>query len=1028
MDTWTIVKSYLQENGLVKSQIDSFNIFVSERISAIIEEVGSIKLDDWELKFKNFGLTKPVHTEINGLITLLHPKEARLRNITYSSNIYVDISIKKGEKVEEFKNCFLGKLPIMVGSNYCNLKTDNNGECKLDPGSYFIVSGSEKIVIAQEKMNNNQVYVFNKKQGNKQVWEAEIRSLPEMESRSTSTLKLILTPSNNDFKQYLRLELPFLKSEIPGLLIFKYFNKDPKDYILCKDPRVDDLLHFSQKELNKALEPFENDIIKYLSKKCTYRDDTEFIEQQMIKNFLPHMGDDPEDKCMLYGYIINQVILCHLNYKNEDDRDHYKNKRIDLVGFLMASLFRQLYKKMHKDLQNSIAKIQENNKVLNLSSLLKTKIITNGLKFALATGTWGVGGTNQHIRSGVSQVLNRHSYMSTLSHMRRINSPIGKEGKMTTPRHLHGSHAFRICPSETPEGQACGLVKNMALTNMVTIGTPSKPIKELIYQIGVDKVYTKECYVVFVNGYMMGYKKDSLELVKLLKNFRKNADIAQDTGIAYDNVRREIRIHTDPGRCTRPLLVVKENELLINEEILEKLKNNKMNYNDLVRYGYIEYIDADEEETCLIAFDENDLNERKSVDMEFTHCEMHPAMMLGITASNIPFAEHNQAPRVVYQSAMSKQAMGIYATNFNDRIDSYGHLLFYPQKPLVRTNTAATLGYDNLPSGINCIVAIACYTGFNQEDSVIVNKSAIDRGLFRSMFIRTYKDEINQVAGSCKETMENPAKSMDKGLKFGSYKYLDEDGLANPGIKVKSNDIIIGKTVGQDENKKDISTTIRSGEQGTIDKVMLTVNEQGMNLVKTKIRTICIPEIGDKLASAYAQKGTIGMVLGHEDMPFTEEGIVPDIIINPHCIPSRMTVGQLIECIYGKYCAVTGEFGDGTAFTNPDPDLIADMLEKIGYERNGTEVMYNGMTGEKLDAKIFIGPTYYQRLKHLVKFKIHSRATGPLQILTRQPVEGRSKDGGLRFGRYSSCRKVIVQTMASLRCGRQHIQIAGITC
>ena len=342
--------------------------------------------------------------------------------------------------------------------------------------------------------------------------------------------------------------------------------------------------------------------------------------------------------------------------------------------------------------------------------------------------------------------------------------------------------------------------------------------------------------------------------------------------------------------------------------------------------------------------------------------------------------------------------MGIYASNHNERFDSISHVLLYPQKPLVRTNIASTLNYDKLPSGVNAIVAIACYTGYNQEDSVIMSKSAIDRGLFRSVFYRTYKEECHASSGSHKDNIEQPLENT-KTLKYANYSKLDIDGIVSPGVKVGGSDILIGKTSGAcNTEKKDQSVSMRTSETGTVDSVMVSTNEQGMKLVKTKVRSIRIPEIGDKFASVHAQKGTIGMVVPHEDMPFTQDGIVPDIIVNPHAIPSRMTIGQLIECIYGKKCALSGEFGDGTAFTNPDPGSIAKELKKLGFNKHGEEMMCNGQTGELLETQIFIGPTYYQRLKHMVADKVHSRSNGPIQILTRQPVEGRSREGGLRFG------------------------------
>jgi DNA-directed RNA polymerase II subunit RPB2 len=392
----------------------------------------------------------------------------------------------------------------------------------------------------------------------------------------------------------------------------------------------------------------------------------------------------------------------------------------------------------------------------------------------------------------------------------------------------------------------------------------------------------------------------------------------------------------------------------------------------------------------------------------YTHCEIHPSMILGICGSIIPFPDHNQSPRNTYQSAMGKQAMGTYITNFQIRMDTLAYVLFYPQKPLVTTRAMEHLHFRELPAGVNVVVGIMCYTGYNQEDSVIMNQSSIDRGLFRSIFYRSFKDEEKKQGSLTKEELERPSRDTTLGMRHGTYDKLDDDGLICPGTRVSGEDIIIGKTsplpdddpsaVSRRFTKQDCSTGMKNSETGIIDQVLLTTNDQGLRFVKIRVRSCRTPQVGDKFSSRHGQKGTIGMTYTQEDMPFTCEGIVPDIIVNPHAIPSRMTIGQLVECLMGKVAAIMGKEGDATPFTPVTVENISDMLHQCGYQKRGNEVMYNGHTGRKLDAKIFLGPTYYQRLKHMVDDKIHSRGRGPVQILTRQPMEGRSRDGGLRFG------------------------------
>jgi len=1349
--TWKLVDCFYETNKLSQHQIDSYNIFIENNIQSIINNVGNIDLIkdnviDGCIEFGNISINLPIHSEADGQVSKITPHEARLRNLTYSSSLFIDIKYKSKNNVELFNNCFIGKIPIMIKSNI-DLQTSSEKECTLDQGGYFIVSGSEKVLISQEKMNNNQIYIF---ENNKQI-ESEIRSLSENDMKSTSTIKMHISKTN-DYDNKLKIQLPFLKSDIPALYVFHAMGKNYSDYIDMYDNDIKEFLLFSEIDLEEAIT-----IPLYCEKKLNIKSiisnekKSYILNENFSKNFFPHCSTVNE-KLFLYGLMITKTVNCFLKKKSFDDRDHYKNKRIDTAGDLLSFLFKQLYKKLHKDMSTAAQKNYEQNRILNIAQLIKSKIITNGMKYSLATGNWGMS-SNQGIKVGISQVLNRHSYMSTLSHLRRINSPIGKDGKVTLPRQLHGSHAYRICPCETPEGQQCGLVKNMALTCIISQYTYSDTIKNIIFEIDniifLDEKYSFNLTKIMVNGNWIVSTSEPETVINILKNRRKFLDISSHVGLCFDKLNNEIRVHTDSGRCLRPLVIVENGKSNLTSDVLQKIKKYDWKWNDLIVNGVIEYIDSDEEESLLIAFDDNDIINRK---IHFTHCEIDKALMLGICASLIPFSDHNQAPRNVYQSAMGKQAMGLYATNYQERIDSFSHVLHYPQKPLVKTDTMDTFQFENMPSGVNAIVAIACYGGQNQEDSVIMNQSSIDRGLFRSSFYRTYKDEQKQQGVSNKEAFEKPDKNVCLGMSLGDYSKIDNDGLSSPGSFVNENDIIIGKTttIQNDEkgyNKKDTSTSLRHNEQGVIDKVMITSNEHGVCMTKTRVRSIRIPEMGDKFcgddkfdvltnngwkaiadvtkndtvatlnpdthiieyqnveetykfehkgdmyriksqqidlyttlnhkmyvkqrrktnfelieakyiyqkrvsykknginnnrdyqftlddktsfdmniflqffgfwiadgwankytfkrknrksfttnhviticktkphtrewiiniikqlglhpcfhnndkinishkvlakylttlsvgatnkflpswvwnlsetqsqtllkglilgdgnisnskswiyftssiqlrddiqklcfqagwsasykkcqdanvlftirnkqvktnaiswrlninktkneptvnhghvheqniqeeyienfdgyvycilvpnhifyvrrngipvwtgnSSRHGQKGTIGITLRQEDMPFTAEGIVPDIIINPHAIPSRMTVAQLIECVTGKCAALNGNIRKATTFSGNNPEVICEELKNCGYDKRGREVMYSGLTGKQLDAEIFIGPTYYQRLKHMVHDKVHSRARGPVQLLTRQPVEGRSKEGGLRFG------------------------------
>lgn len=1040
------------------------------------------------IEFRQLRIGRVTFTESNGEMEFLYPNQARLRSLTYAAPLYCEVSksiiainneTNEMRILEEDNNnsepVYLGKIPIMLRSKYCMLERALNsdesdvslnrmGECHVDQGGYFIINGSEKVMLAQERMSGNNVYVFKRGAKEKHSHYAEVRSVAEKSSRMPTAVEVLYNTRGGRVSRggviqpVIECRLPNVKVEIPIVIVFRALgctnDKEVMSHV-CYDFGDEELMTLVVPSIQDAdVIHTEEVALDYIGKRAVQSANSKearinFAREILQLDFLPHISKEPGHfikKAYYLGYMVNKLLQVVLERQEPDDRDHFGNKRLDLAGPLLAGLFRQQLLKMVRDVRTNAKNLMADDKPIEFASIIKSSIITNGLKYALATGNW-LSGSGTPSKTGVSQVLNRLTFASALSHLRRLNSPIGREGKLAKPRQLHNTHWGMVCPAETPEGQACGLVKNLALMSYVSVGTTTDPVTMFLgdwsvhYLEEISPGQVAQATKVFVNGAWVGIHYQASGLCQTLRSLRRKGDIHFEVSIVMDRRKNELRIYTDAGRICRPLFPVTrpgedENQDLVKPQLRIRKNHVKpigkdyveydgvessikpFGFSALVKNGLVEYLDTDEEETIIIAMRMSDID-REQQQAVYTHCEIHPAMILGVCASIIPFPDHNQSPRNTYQSAMGKQAMGVYVTNYSLRMDTQAHVLFYPQKPLVTTRAMQHLKFRSLPSGINACVAIACYSGYNQEDSVIMSQAAIDRGLFRSYYFRSFRDQENRPLAGVREKFEIPQRKECVGMKPGTYEYLDDDGLVCEGVKVTGSCILIGKTQPlemppKDENegevmpskaslagaktKKDLSIGAKTTENGVVDKVMLAMNEDGSRFVKVRIRSVRIPQIGDKFSSRHGQKGTVGITYRQEDMPFTAEGIIPDIIVNPHAIPSRMTIGQLIECLLGKVSAIKGTEGDATPFTSVTVEDIAKRLLEAGYQPHGWELMHNGHTGRPLEAQVFMGPTYYQRLKHMVDDKIHSRANGPVTLLTHQPLEGRARGGGLRFG------------------------------
>ena len=1041
-EKWKLVPAFLQVRGLVKQHIDSFNYFTDIEIKNIIRSTRNFEIKSeinphFYLHYHDIHIGFPSIEEDLGK-TFVTPHECRLRSLTYCAPIFVDISYTMdGETEKIIKDICIGKIPIMLGSNHCHLKGKNYKElsamkeCPYDPRGYFIINGVEKIILIHEQMSVNRIIVEYDNKGKN--LSANVTSFSQDTKSRTSVIY-----KNNIF--YVKLKN--IKNNINLMIIFKALN-------ILSDQEVIMLIgHKNKAFLNETIYDCYNsnvitreDALNYLASisQIYYRDNDfqaiiEKINDVLIAN-VPVIRGNYYPKALFLALMTKKLIDAIKDRSKVDDKDYYGNKRLELAGNLIALLFEDLFKKFNSDLKKQIDQsfIKEGNKTLDISLLKTSNIITHGLIETIATGNWVIKRFNM-TRGGVTELLSRMSYISALGLMVRINSQFEKTRKIGGPRALQPSQWGMICPSDTPESISCGLVKSLALLAHVTTAQNEKSIINLCINLGAEEItinpevdedeiddelnlvkngsgFSKKLenklnqnFIIFVNGKPIGLTSIPNEFCNKFRKCRRKGLIHEFVSIFYNKENNSINIACDSGRLTRPYIRVEKGKSLITSNDLKMIQNKSITFSSLVKCGKIEYLDVNEENNALIALDE------KWIKPETTHMEIAQYSIFGVVAGLIPYPHHNQSPRITYQCGMGKQAIGNIGYNQLIRTDTVLYLMIYSQKPLVKTLSIELINYEKLPAGQNASVAVMSYSGYDIEDAIILNKASLERGFGRIMALRRFDTTMETYPNGKKDVKLSAEKDPSyKNSKIPkNLQAIDKDGLPFVGAKLTNGDIYVNKFIppniseilpsANEMEYKKTPLIYRISTPSYVDRVILTSNLKSPELIKIILRQTRTPELGDKFSSRHGQKGVCGMIVPQEDMPFNEQGWCPDLIMNPHGYPSRMTVGKLIELIGSKSAALDGKLKYGTAFAGDSPEDLGNILIANGFSYSGKDILYSGLTGEPLNCFVFNGPIFYQRLKHMVLDKIHSRSRGPKTLLTRQPMEGRSKEGGLRLG------------------------------
>ncbi|XP_047325523.1 DNA-directed RNA polymerases IV and V subunit 2-like [Impatiens glandulifera] len=1050
-------RSFFNQYGLISHQINSYNDFIDNGVQNVFDSIGEIivepsyepsqKGEDRKfvlIKFGKVRLDRPCFGTGHKFVNVggrefldLFPRHARLQNMTYASRMRVDVHIEvytsrvvKSDKCktgkeqcldkhiqfQDDKEITIGRLPVMVRSKLCWMNGAEKGDCDFDYGGYFIVKGAEKAFIAQEQVCLKRLWVSSNPN-----WAVAYRETSKMRR---VYIKLIEPPEIEPLVVKgggdMLLTVYFFVTEFPIWILFFALgvssDKEVISLIDCdiEDTRIANILLESIYDADSKCDGFRKgrnalNYIDKLIKNCKFPP-KETLEEFFNNNLFPSVCG-MKQKAQFLGYMVKCLFQGYIGMRKVDNRDEFRNKRLELAGELLERELgihikhaqRLMVKAMQRDLYPE-------RKLQPLEHYLDSSVISNGLARAFSTGAWVHPFKKMERVSGVVANLRRTNPLQTMADMRKTRQQVSYTGRVGDARYPNPSHWGKLCFMSTPDGEHCGLIKNLAVTGLVSTNIIGESLERMLYDCGLETLtddtsisFSEKCRV-FLNGNWVGFCRDSAWFTANFRERRRGKEVPHQVEIKEDKQQKEVRVFSDAGRVLRPLLVVK------NLKKIKSLINNKYTFQTLLDNGIVEFIGSEEEEDCLTAWGIEYLfvvGKDDEPGITYTHCELDMSFVLGLSCSIIPFANHDHAKRVLYQSEKhSQQAIGFSTTNPDIRLDTNIHQLYYPQRPLFRTMLSDCLGKLGHPmsqqsrpefhNGQCAIVAVNVHLGYNQEDSLVMNRASLERGMFRSEHFRNYKADIDNKESTGKRPRFDDCVMFGKmESRFGRVVSLDDDGLPFIGADLKNGDIVIGKRT---ESGRDRSIKLKHTERGVVQKVVLSANDEGKSFAAVTLRQVRSPCLGDKFSSMHGQKGVLGFVESQENFPFTIEGIVPDIIINPHAFPSRQTPGQLLEAALAKGIALGGQLRSATPFSTLSVNDIIEQLHSGGFCRWGTEKVCCGLSGEMVRPLIFIGPTMYQRLTHMAEDKVKFRNTGPVHPFTRQPVSDRKRFGGIKFG------------------------------